>query len=304
MSVLVVDKPIGPSSFSVLRRVGRALMRTRAQGRRAPKLGHGGTLDPMASGVLPACVGEATKITSFLLDADKEYLASIRLGIETDTQDATGTVVLQKPVPAFDLPTLETALSAFRGPIDQVPPMYSALKHQGRPLYKFARTGQTIERQPRRVTIHELAVVAFEAPSLLRVRVRCSKGTYIRTLAADLGGKLGVGAHLTELRRTASGPFRLEQALTPEEIEARVEQGQDLPFVSLREALAHLPAVQADEALTLRLVRGQMIDWAELGAGTASPGPICVLRASGDLVAVVARGEEERIRILRVFNVG
>lgn len=303
MSVLVVDKPIGPSSFSVLRRVGRALLRTRDRGQRAPKLGHGGTLDPMASGVLPACIGEATKITSFLLDADKEYLAAIRLGAETDTQDATGTVISQSAVPAFDAPALETALSAFRGPIDQVPPMYSALKHHGQPLYKFARTGQTIERQSRRVTIHELALVAFEAPTLLRVRVRCSKGTYIRTLAADLGSKLGVGAHLTELRRTASGPFRLQQALTPEEIEARVEQGQDLPWVSLREALAHLPAVQVDEALALRLSRGQRVAWAELGSNSVTSGPVCVLRATGSLLAVV-RGEEERVRILRVFNVG
>lgn len=304
MSVLVVDKPIGPSSFSVLRRVGRALVRTRDHGPKMPKLGHGGTLDPMASGVLPVCVGEATKITSFLLDADKEYLATIRLGVETDTQDATGAVMVERPVPAIDATTLETALASFRGLIEQVPPMFSALKHQGRPLYRLARAGQTVERPARRVTIHELVLVGFEPPALLRVRVRCSKGTYIRSLAADLGAKLGVGAHLTELRRTASGPFRLEQALTPEEIEARVEQGQKLPYVSLRDALAHLPDVEVDETMALRLSRGQQVQWAELGAIGVTSGPVCVLRASGNLVAVVARGEEERIRSLRVFNVG
>jgi tRNA pseudouridine55 synthase len=304
VSVLVVDKPSGPSSFAVLKRVGRALVRTHGVGPRTPKLGHGGTLDPMASGVLPVCVGEATKITSFLLNADKEYLATLCLGVETDTQDATGTVISQKPVPALDVPTLESALSTLRGEIEQVPPMFSALKHQGRPLYKYARTGQTIERPARRVTIHELVLVAFEPPALLRLRVRCTKGTYIRTLAADLGAKLGVGAHLTELRRIVSGPFHLQQALTPEEIESKIDQGHDLPYVSLREALAHMPAVQVDDALALRLSRGQHVAWAELGADSATPGPICVLRASGSLIAVVARGEEERLRSLRVFNVG
>jgi tRNA pseudouridine55 synthase len=258
----------------------------------------------MASGVLPVCVGEATKITSFLLDADKEYLATIRLGVETDTQDATGTVISETPVPVLDSATIEAALSAFRGEIDQIPPMFSALKHHGKPLYRLARSGQTIERQPRRVTIHQLAMVDFEPPALLRIRVRCSKGTYIRTLAADLGGKLGVGAHLTELRRTVSGPFRLDQALTPEKIEATVAEGQPLPWVSMRDALPHLPAVQADEALALRLTRGQQISCADLGLSADNPGPVCVLRASGSLIAVVARGEEEKIRSLRVFNVG
>ncbi len=304
MSVLVVDKPVGPSSFAVLKRVGRALMPPCGQGRRPPKLGHGGTLDPMASGVLPVCVGEATKITAFLLEADKEYLATLRLGVETDTQDATGNVVAQTPVPAFDASALEGVLAAFRGDIEQVPPMFSALKHQGRPLYKLARTGQTVERRARPVTIYEMVLVTYEAPALLRLRVRCSKGTYIRTLAADLGSKLGVGAHLTELRRTSSGPFRLEQALTPDEIEARAEKGQELPFVSLREALAHLPSVEVDEALALRLSRGQQVAWVELGTQGTTPGPVCVFRASGSLVAVVTRGEEERIRTLRVFNVG
>ena len=155
MSVLVVDKPVGPTSFAVLRRVRRALVRARGGAERAPKLGHGGTLDPMASGVLPVCVGEATKIVPFLLDADKEYLAVVRFGVETDTLDATGQVLCDKPVGNLDAARVEAVLASFRGEIEQVPPMFSALKHHGQPLYRYARAGQTVARPPRRVKVHD-----------------------------------------------------------------------------------------------------------------------------------------------------
>ena len=176
MSVLVVDKPVGPTSFAVLRRVRRALVRSRGGAERAPKLGHGGTLDPMASGVLPVCVGEATKVVPFLLDADKEYLATVRFGVETDTLDATGKVVSEKPIGDMDAVRLEAALASFRGEIEQVPPMFSALKHRGQPLYRYARAGLTLERPPRRVKVHELSLLGFEPPDRVRLRIRCSKG--------------------------------------------------------------------------------------------------------------------------------
>ena len=304
MSVLVVDKPVGPTSFAVLKQVQRALIRARKGEGRAPKLGHGGTLDPMASGVLPVCVGEATKVIPFLLDADKEYEAVVRFGAETDTLDATGQVLSETPVGDLDAPRLEAALAGFRGEIEQTPPMFSALKHHGKPLYSYARAGQTIERAARRVKIYELVLCVFEPPDRARLRVRCSKGTYIRSLAADLGRTLGIGAHLAGLRRTASGPFRLAQAVSLDEIDACVDQGRDLPFISLREALAHLPAVTVSDALALRLARGQRIRWEELGPGVVERGPLCVVLPSEVLVAVVDRGAEDAVRSLRVFNVG
>ena len=301
MSVLVVDKPVGPTSFAVLRRVRRALVRSRGGAERAPKLGHGGTLDPMASGVLPVCVGEATKVVPFLLDADKEYLATVRFGVETDTLDATGKVVSEKPIGDMDAVRLEAALASFRGEIEQVPPMFSALKHRGQPLYRYARAGLTLERPPRRVKVHELSPLGFEPPDRVRLRIRCSKGTYIRSLAADLGRQLGVGAHLAELRRTASGPFVLGQALSLETIDAWVDEGRALPFVSLRDSLAHLPAVTVGEALAMRLARGQRVGWDEI---SVENGPVCVLLPPDVVIAVVDRGEQGAVRILRVFNVG
>jgi tRNA pseudouridine55 synthase len=304
VSVLVVDKPVGPTSFAALKRVRRALMRASGASERAPKLGHGGTLDPMASGVLPVCVGEATKVIAFLLDADKEYLAVVRFGVETDTLDATGQVLSEKPVGNLDAAAVEAALAGFRGEVEQVPPMFSALKHHGQPLYRYARAGQTIARAPRRVKVHELVLLAFEPPDRARLRIRCSKGTYIRSLAADLGRHLGVGAHLAELRRTASGPFGLTQALSLDAIDACVDEGRALPFVSLREALVHLPAVTVGDALAVRLARGQSVRWDELGAATVERGPLCVLLPPEVVIAVVDRGAEGAVRILRVFNVG
>lgn len=304
MSVLVVDKPVGPSSFAVLRRVRWALIRATGGAGRPPKLGHGGTLDPMASGVLPVCVGEATKVIRFLLDADKEYLAVVRFGVETDTLDATGQVLCETPIGDLDAIRLQAALAGFRGEIEQVPPMFSALKHHGRPLYRYARAGQTVERAPRRVKVHELELLAWEPPDRARLRIRCSKGTYIRSLAADLGRQLGVGAHLTELRRTASGPFALAQAVSLDQIDACVNEGRTLPFVSLRDSLAHLPAVTVDDGLAVRLARGQRMGWDEIAPATVEPGPLCVLLAPDVVIAVVDRTAQGAVRILRVFNAG
>jgi tRNA pseudouridine55 synthase len=299
VSLLVIDKPSGPSSFTVCKRV-RALL-----GKRGEKVGHGGTLDPFASGVLPICMGEGTKVLPFLLDADKSYEATVRFGVETDTLDVTGAVVAQHPTAGLAAPAIETALGEFRGEIEQIPPMFSALKHEGRPLYAYARQGQTIERPPRRLTIHELVLLDWLPPDRARLYVRCSKGTYVRSLAADLGHRLGVGAHLWALRRTGSGPFKIEQSITLDELHARVTDGRSVPLLSPLEALAHLPRVVVDEQQARMLRQGKRMDWQALSQGRDLVGPVCaVLEASTGavLVAIVASGPEGGVQILRGFR--
>jgi tRNA pseudouridine55 synthase len=303
VSVLVVDKPVGPTSFTVVRQIRGALARAAGRKARDVKVGHGGTLDPMASGVLPICVGEATKLAPFLLDADKEYEATVRFGAETDTLDAEGEIVATAPVTGLEAAAVEAALAAFRGSIEQVPPMFSALKRAGRPLYSYARAGESVERAPRQVAVYALTLVAFEPPDQARLRIRCSKGTYVRVLGADLGRALGTRAHLTALRRLGSGPFRLEAALALDEVLRRIESGQALPFVSLSDALAHLPAVRVTEVLANTLRRGQPLAWAAL-PDAPSGGSIRVLGSDGALVAVVEPGEAGAVRTLRAFHVG
>jgi tRNA pseudouridine55 synthase len=303
VSVLVVDKPQGPTSFTVVRRVRGALARMWDRPARALKVGHGGTLDPMASGVLPICVGEGTKLAPFLLDADKEYETTVRFGEETDTLDAEGQIVATAPVDGLDAAAVEAALASFRGTISQVPPMYSALKREGRPLYDYARAGETVERAPRQVRVHELTLMAFDPPQAARLRVRCSKGTYVRVLAADLGRSLGTGAHLTALRRIASGPFHLDGALPLDELLRRIEARMALPFVSLAEALVHLPAVRVGEDIATALRRGQRVAWESL-LNAPPTGSIRVLQEDGALVAVVEPGEGGGARTLRAFHVG
>lgn len=301
MSVLVVDKPVGPSSLDVVKRVQRSLTALWGPKRvRATRFGHGGTLDPMASGVLPVCIGEGTKLAAFLLEAEKEYEATIAFGVETDTMDAAGAVTARTEVGVLTPETLEAALAPFRGPIQQVPPMYSALKRAGRPLYSYARAGEEVERAPRPVTIYQLELLAFQPPDVARVRVRCSKGTYIRVLAFDLGRALGTGAHLRALRRTASGPFGLSQAVTPEALESAVQARAPLPFVSLTDALAHLPTIEASEVTAQALTQGRRVAWETLGAERAVRAR--VLRPDGTLLAVAEPGEDGLVRTLRVFN--
>jgi tRNA pseudouridine55 synthase len=301
VKLIVVDKPSGPSSFAVLKRVKKALIAAGMAPRE--RIGHGGTLDPMASGVLPLCLGEGTKVLPFLLDADKEYEAIVRLGVVTDTLDATGQILHQVPVVDLDEATLRSALARFTGEISQVPPMFSALKKDGKPLYAYARAWQTLERKARTVRIHALDLLAFGAPNLVSLRVRCSKGTYIRTLAADLGEALGVGGHLVALRRTMSGPFHLGQAITPEDLEARVEAGHPLPFLTPLEALAHLPRITVDEDARLALVRGQTGRFAELHGRPLPPGP--VVAVTGDppaIVAIIERDAADQVVIRRGFQ--
>ncbi len=189
-----------------------AVLQTARRLHSAAKAGHTGTLDPMATGLLPVLFGEATKFSHMLLDADKTYRATLRLGVNTSTADAEGEIVRERPVNCSEA-EVQAACARFLGDIEQVPPMYSALKHQGRALYDYARQGIEIAREARKVTIHELEVERMDLPDV-ELRIRCSKGTYVRTLAEDIGEVLGCGAHLTALRRLATGPLSLESAVT------------------------------------------------------------------------------------------
>ena len=300
--VLVIDKPSGPTSFDVVRQVRRALGTRRA--------GHGGTLDPLATGVLPICLGEATKLAQFLLDADKEYQATLCFGVETDTYDAAGAVTERRSADGLTAAAVESALGAFRGAIRQVPPRFSALKLRGRPLYAYARAGEEVEIAPRTVIIHEIALERWVDATAVVLGVRCSKGTYIRSLAFDLGRALGPGAHLTALRRTRSGPFRIGEAHSLGEIETA-------PLVGLSEALAHLPALRAGGDAAQDLHQGKRVGWAALEPVDATNGPIPgrfrVLRSDGSLLAVAeirdgirdgrgAGSVDDTLRTLRVFN--
>jgi tRNA pseudouridine55 synthase len=249
--VLLLDKPLGWSSNHAVQAVKRAF--------RAERAGHTGTLDPLATGLLPVCLGEATKFSAGLLDADKEYLADVRLGITTATGDAEGEVLETRPV-SVDAGSLAAALDGLRGEIDQVPPMYSALKRDGRPLYEYARAGVEVERAPRRVTIHALELLERHG-EVLRLRVACSKGTYVRVLAEDLGRALGCGAHLSALRRTRVGPLSLAQGVAPATLDALDEPGRDRllqPPDTLAAGLpeAHLPPGEAQRLLNGQPVRG------------------------------------------------
>lgn len=243
--ILLLDKPTGLSSNAALQRVRSLLGR--------PKAGHTGSLDPLATGMLPICIGEATKVAGALLDGAKGYTVTLRLGIRTDTGDSTGQEIERLPVPVLDATQLERALGSMRGPQQQVPPMYSALKHRGQPLYKLARRGLTVERAPRAVEIHELEALEVGADTV-RLRVECSKGTYVRTLVEELGSRLGSCAHVTALRRDFVAPFRGEAMHTLEELQGLAGP---LPLIEADRALPHLPQVRLEPAQERALFHGQ-----------------------------------------------
>ncbi|MDF3935055.1 tRNA pseudouridine(55) synthase TruB [Pseudomonas citronellolis] len=251
--VLVLDKPRGMSSNQALQKVRWLL--------NAEKAGHTGSLDPLATGVLPLCFGEATKFSQYLLDADKGYETVAQLGVTTTTGDAEGEVVEERQV-TVGREALEAVLPRFRGEIEQVPPMYSALKKDGQPLYKLARAGEVVEREARSVTIARLELLAFEAPCAT-MAVSCSKGTYIRTLVEDIGRELGCGAHVAALRRTQAGPFGLAQAVTLEELEqAHAEGGNealDRFLLPVDAGLEHWPLLQLSEHSAYYWLHGQPV---------------------------------------------
>ncbi|HEY9104053.1 tRNA pseudouridine(55) synthase TruB [Chitinimonas sp.] len=251
--VLLLDKPLGASSNQALQKCRWLLQ--------AEKGGHTGVLDPLATGLLPLCFGDATKFAQRMLDADKRYVAHVKLGATTTTGDAEGEVLLERPV-AVSRADVDAAVVRFTGPIMQVPPMYSALKHQGKALYEYARAGETIAREARPVTIYAIEVLAFEGEALV-LDVRCSKGTYIRTLAEDMGELLGCGAHLTGLRRTATAGFKLEDAITVEQFEALELPERDALLLPADSLLADLPAVTLDAAATAKLTHGLSVRFSD-----------------------------------------
>lgn len=256
-AALLLDKPPGITSNAALQSAKRLY--------RAQKAGHAGTLDPLASGLLVVLFGEATKFAGPLLDAPKEYLARVRLGETTTTGDAEGETLERREV-RVSAAEIEAVLARFRGVVRQVPPMYSALKHGGRPLYELAREGRSVERQPREVEIHLLELLARDGTDL-ELRVRCSKGTYVRTLAEDIGAALGVGAHLVALRRTAAGGMGLDQASTLEALQGLAEAERDARLMPLEALLADLPRLELDEQQARRFCNGQRIQLSRGGSG-------------------------------------
>ena len=251
--IILLDKPAGITSNKALQQVKTLF--------NAQKAGHTGSLDPIATGLLPICLGEATKISQFLLSADKTYLAGIKLGIKTSSGDADGETIQTRPVNVKNLAQIEGVLQKYKGDIDQIPPMHSAIKKNGVPLYKLAHQGIVVEREPRTVTIFDLQLVSFEGDHL-QIRVHCSKGTYIRTLADDIGEDLGCGAHINLLRREHVGPFRGESMYTMEQLESLAEQGFDAldkVLLPIDQGLMQWPEVNLTGDMAFYVQQGQPV---------------------------------------------
>jgi tRNA pseudouridine55 synthase len=289
--VLVVDKRAGVTSFDAV-----ALVRRRLGLKR---VGHAGTLDPDATGVLPMLLGEATKLMAYLADQDKEYVATLRLGVTTDTGDLSGRVVAESPVPAIDGPRVEEACRRFLGRIKQVPPMFSAVHHGGRRLYELAREGLEVVREPREVVIHVIEVQEVSVPHV-RLRVVCGKGTYLRTLAADLGAALGCGAAVERLARTRVGPFTLAEAVSWEAIETEPAAALWARVRAADSALGDWPTLRLDARALSRFEHGQSVEIAP--ARAASGSLVRVHAADGRLVGVGEVVDGGRTRPVRMLH--
>lgn len=283
--VLLLDKPIGLSSNDALQKARRLFS--------AAKGGHTGTLDPLASGLLPLCFGEATKFSADLLDADKVYEATLKLGVTTDSGDAEGAITATRPVNVVEADVL-ASLPRFAGDILQVPPMHSALKRDGRPLYELARQGIEVEREARPVTIHAIELLSFAGDSL-SLRVKCSKGTYIRVLAADLGEALGCGAHLSALRRTGVGDLDLAHGITLAALEAMAEEERSVCLQPVDALLQSLPPVHLDEAAAQRFRHGNPVPWIG-GEGK------CRVYAEGRLAGLGELGTDGQLKPKRLVQ--
>ncbi len=251
--IVLLDKQQGISSNKAMQEVKRLY--------NANKAGHTGSLDPLATGLLPVCLGEGTKVSAYMLADDKRYQTVIQLGVMTDTGDVDGTVLETRPVPEIDAKQLADCLASFVGEIEQIPPMYSALKHQGKKLYELAREGITVERKARKITLYAIECLEFSGDTLT-LDVRCSKGTYIRTLAEDIGHYLGCGGTVKELRRTAAGQFLLQDARTIEQLQA-LESGEPLQsiLIPVDQPLQAMPAVHVSQFAADLIQQGQQITY-------------------------------------------
>ncbi|NOZ87568.1 MAG: tRNA pseudouridine(55) synthase TruB [Deltaproteobacteria bacterium] len=300
--VLVLDKPKNITSAKAVAIVKRRL--------KAKKAGHAGTLDPMATGVLPILLGQGTKLARFFIELEKGYRFTIRLGISTDTGDADGNVLEESDCSNVRIEDVEKAVGSMKGTIDQVPPMFSALKKNGVRLYKLARQGKEVEREARKVTIYRLDISDFSLP-FVTLEMECSKGTYAREVAAELGRKLGCGAHTVELRRTYSGPFKETQAVELDDLDAECTD-----ILDLVQATSHLPTINLDKNLAKRVRNGyhpNILEIRDLIAQEIEKNEYCrLLDHNGDLAAVAKAMEDlkpgspklvaEPVKLLRVFS--
>jgi tRNA pseudouridine55 synthase len=289
--VLLLDKPVGVTSNTALQQLKRLF--------NARKAGHTGSLDKPASGLLPLCFGEATKFSSYLLDSDKTYVATCKLGVTTTTADASGEVIEKFAVPRLSGRELEKILARFRGDISQVPPMHSALKQDGQPLYKLAYQGREVERNPRQVTVYSLKLLDLRNDEF-DIEVHCSKGTYIRTLVEDIGKAVGCGAYVLSLRRVAVGPYNISAAVTIEHLRQLSEAGeahlndQLLPVDSM---LGHFPEIEMNEILAFYLRRGQAV----MVTGAPTSGLVRI-RFNGEFIGIGEVQEDGRIAPKRLLS--
>ena len=287
--LLLLDKPAGDTSNRALQQVKTLL--------NARKAGHTGSLDPMATGLLLICLGQATKLCESLLAADKSYRVKLRLGQETDTGDCEGQVIAEHEVNITEAQVHE-ALKKFRAQKEQIPPMYSALKHKGQPLYRLARQGVEIERKPRPVTLHALDLESFDSP-LLTLTLRCSSGYYVRTLATDLGREWGCGAHVAELVRSEIGPFTLDRAITlPELEELKPGTAREARLLNIEQAIEHLPAIRLPASLAFYFQSGKNIKLTQ----PAEPGQVRVYGEGGRLIGLGEATAEQRLKPVRSFK--
>lgn len=287
--VLLFDKPAGATSNAVLQRIKRLF--------RARKAGHTGTLDPMATGLLPICFGESSKFSGALLDADKAYRARLRLGVRTDSGDRDGAVLQTRPV-AVSADALESVLARFRGTIEQTPPMYSALKRDGKPLYEYARAGVVLERGARTVTIHALTLTEF-APPFVELELTCSKGTYVRVLAEDIGEALGCGAHLSELRRLRVGPFDVADAVDWATLESMADEDRQRLLRGVDCLVAAYPVVRLDRPEEALVKQGRALP----RPATVS-GPVRLYGADGAFLGLGEQAPEGTLRPTRLLRTG
>ncbi|MBF0218465.1 MAG: tRNA pseudouridine(55) synthase TruB [Gammaproteobacteria bacterium] len=290
-AILLLDKPLGITSNRALQQV-KGIYQAR-------KAGHTGSLDPLATGMLPICFGEATKLSAFLLDADKQYRGRCKLGITTTTADGEGTIVQQRPVEEYSEATLNAVIARFCGKIMQIPPMYSALKKDGVPLYKLAREGKEVVREPRQVTIYHLALQRLSADEL-EIVVSCSKGTYIRTLVEDIGEALGCGAHLSALQREQVGPFAMSQMVTMAALSSAAEDGfaaLDALLLPMQEALQGWPAVTVTTTGLFYLQQGQAVQIPR----APDAGWVRIFTQAGEFMGVGAILEDGRVAPKRLF---